>query len=322
MKKGGNKLLFTVLLVSLLFLISCKPPAAGGDNPRDTSAIVQQVQTGSEGVKVEIIQGYPPTTMYDQNELVALLEVKNKGNHDLDPGNCFVQATGFDPNIITGGLETGFDRPHSCAEGLSGDPLEGKNIYNTEGGFNQIEFHSPSVILPTGVFEYNPTLQFNTCYRYETTANPQVCIDPLFFQVNREQKTCQVRDISMGGGQGGPVGVSNVAVDMVGSKGIFEITVRNFGTGIVFDPNVNLRSCNPSRTDNDKVEYIVELSGGSPIDCKPRDNVLRMSNNQGKIVCSFNIGNTPAYETPLRINLQYGYLESYEQALKIVKTPE
>lgn len=250
---------------------------------------------------------------------MTIVEVKNKGNHDLTQQDCFVQITGFDPNIIRGG----FNIPRSCAENVN--ILEGKNVYNVEGSSNQLEFRAPTVNLPSGVFEYNPVLNFVTCYNYHTTASPSVCVDPLFYQVTSQQKTCLPHNVGTGGGQGAPVGISYVGVNMVGSKAIFELNVVNYGTGRVLSPYAGIQNCGEasvSYTDLDKVGYKVQLSGGSLIDCKPRDGFVRLVNNQGKIVCQFSIPGASAYETPLLVDLDYSYIQSYQKPVKIIKTPE
>lgn len=317
MKRSGMvKLVLTLLL--LLLIVSCRRVPAG-DQPRDTAANLQQVQTGIQGVELQFLGSYPPPLIYDQNELVAIVNVNNKGNHDLQSQECFVQITGFDPNIITGG----FNNPRSCADNVGG-VLEGKNVYNLNGGSNQIEFKSTGIQLPPNVYEYNPILNFLACYHYQTKANPSVCVDPLFFQVTAEQKTCLPRDVPMAGGQGAPVAVSYVGVDMIGSKAIFEITVRNLGIGRVLSPHADVRSCGQASldyTDLDKVGYTVEMSGGSIVDCKPRDGLVRLDNNQGKVVCQFDIPGSSAFETPLRITLDYNYIQSVTKPVKIIQTP-
>src|SRR3989344_8771522 len=126
MKKSVSMLLLVILIA--LFLVSCKPKPGAGDSPRDTAAALQQVKTGTQGVEIKLLQDSPPSLLYDQNELIALVEVKNRGNYDLRAQECFVQIGGFGSNIISGG----FSSPRSCAEGLG--TLEGKNLYNTAGG--------------------------------------------------------------------------------------------------------------------------------------------------------------------------------------------
>ncbi len=315
LKQGVLILGITILM---LFLVSCKGQVAGGEKPTDTAAALKIVQSGTQGVQVELLPNYPPSMIYDLNEFLALAEVKNLGNHDLQPEECFVQVTGFDKNILGSGLL----QPRRCAEGLS--ILEGKNVYNTKGGVNQIEFKSTSVRLPPGVFEYSPLLNFVTCYRYVTIANPSVCVDPLFYQVTADQKTCRPTNVMMGGGQGAPVGVTYVGVNMVGGNAVFEINVANLGSGKVLSRNSDIQNCGQAsidRTELDKIDYAVRLSGGSKVDCRPRDTI-RLTNNNAKIICTFTIDGPSAFETPLMIDLEYNYIDSFTKQIQIVRTPQ
>lgn len=318
MKKSVSKIAIVILMVSFLLLVSCKPKPGAGETPLDTAAALQQVKTGTQGVELQLVQDSPPAILYDQSDLLALVEVKNKGNYDLKAQDCFVHVTGFDPNIISGS----FAGPRSCAEGLG--VLEGKNLYSTEGSSNLLEFES-SVNLPLGVADYNPTLNFLSCYHYHTLSNPSVCVDPLFYQVSAEQKTCRPIDVPMAGGQGGPVGVTYVGVDMVGSRAIFEINIKNLGTGRVLSPFANINNCGQASLeykDLDRVQYNVEMTGGGKVNCKPQDGFVRLSNGQGKIVCTFDLPGASAFETPLLIDLDYSYADSFQRAVRIVKTPQ
>lgn len=313
MKKG-----VVIAILVFLFLVSCSR-LPQGERPQDTAAVLKAVSTGTQGVYLSTLPRYPPDVLYDQNEFVAIVEVRNRGNYDLQPQDCWVRVTGFDPNILGQSMVGA----RSCAENVR--VLEGKNIYNTQGGFNQLEFRSTNVKLPEGVFEYTPTLHYMTCYNYHTIASPQVCVDPLLYQVTAEQKTCIPRDVGMGGGQGGPVGVSFVGVDMVGKKAIFEINVVNSGGGKAVSPETHIQDCGGSNLnyqDLDRVKYEVQLTGASLVDCKPSDHFVRLVNNQGKIICSFNLASGSAYETPLRIDLDYGYIDSIQKPVRIVQTPQ
>ncbi|MBI2662530.1 hypothetical protein HYX11_03660 [Candidatus Woesearchaeota archaeon] len=320
MQKSVRKTLFLSLLIfSLLFLISCSK-VAGGETPPDTAARLKAVQTGTQGIVLRIMPNAPPPIIYDRNELVAIVDVDNKGNFPLEPTECFIQVTGFDPTIIKGSMNS----PHSCAENYPGI-FEGKTIYNLNGGTNQIEFRSPNVILPPGVQEYSPILNFLSCYHYHTIANPQICVDPLFYQVTSQQKTCIPKSVGMTGGQGAPVAISNVGVEMTGGRAVFTITINNIGGGRVLSPYANYQECGQAsiaRTDEDKVVFDVKLAGASLVDCKPRDKIVRLNNGIGQIFCTFNIPGSTAYETPLSIDLDYSYMQSFTRPIKIVKTPE
>jgi hypothetical protein len=316
MKKG---LMLVVLLFTVLVLAGCGERIAQGDEPLDTEAALRLVQTGTQGVEIELQTNLPPSLVYDDSELIALVEVHNRGNYNLDAHECFVQITGFDPNIIRGD----FGRAASCTENYG--VLEGKNVYNVEGSTNQIEFRAPSVTLPNGVFEYEPKLNYLACYQYHTIANPEVCVDPLFYQVTAEQKACTPTNVPMAGGQGAPVGISYVGVDMVGSKAVFEINVKNFNpAGRVLSPYADVRACGQASLnyqDLDRVGYNVQLTGAGYVDCKPTDGLVRLVNDQGKIVCTFDIPGSAAYTTPLLIDLDYGFIDSFSKPVKIVQTP-
>ena len=121
--------------------------------------------------------------------------------------------------------------------------MPGKNVYNIEGGLGNVEFKSGSIALPTGVDRYNPPLVATACYEYKTLASPEVCVDPGFYELTSEQKACQVQDFGLSGGQGAPVAVTFVNVDMVGSKVVFEIDVANVGGGRVVSPRASLAKC-------------------------------------------------------------------------------
>ncbi len=310
------------LLVLSLLVASCKPGvASAGENPEQSGALFQNSRTGTQGIEIIAAESHIPKVLYDENELSVVLSIKNQGSHTVNENNaadCFIHVTGFDPSIIKGN----FNKPRSCAENLNG-PLSGKTVYNTDGGFNQIEFRSELISLPPGVFEYEPNLNFLTCYGYRTFANPSVCVDPLFYQVSAEQKACIPRNPALGNGQGGPVSVSNVNVDMVGDKAVFQITIRNYGPGRVVSRNTDMSACASTPlqyTDLDKVHYTVSMSGGSLISCQPQDFV-RMSNKEGKIICTFNIDSNMAFETPLSIELDYNYIDAFHEKIKIVDTP-
>ena len=307
-------LILTFILLALL-LTSCKYKPEAGERPIETEAALRMVQTGTQGLELRFLPDYPPHSLYDTTEFVAIAEIWNKGNYDLEPGTCFIHLIGYDTNLIRGVIP--YD---SC---IRGSTLEGKKTYNLDGSFNQIEFKSTNAMLPFGVFEYEPTLNLVACYEYHTAANPLVCVENSLYTIASEQKACFVRDVSTPGGQGAPVGISYVGVDMAGDKAIFEINVQNYGTGRVLSSESSLNNC-PYKLeyyDLDKVRYDVTLSGGSLIDCKPTDRLVRLTNNQGKIVCTFDIGNAQAYETPLMVRLDYNYMQSLLQPVKIIKTP-
>jgi hypothetical protein len=304
--------LSVVMIIGLFLLNSCTLIPQGEDE-QSTSAVISQVQSGTQGIEVDFVSNYPPRTLYDISEMVMLLEVENKGAYNVGSTECFLQVTGFDPNIVRG-----IDYVQSCG------PIDGKNVYNLDGGWNQVEYSSTSLTLPDGSLQYSPNLNLVWCYAYQTIANPSICVDPLFYQITSEQKACLPKDVSMAGGQGGPVSVTYTGVDMIGDTAVFEISVQNSGGGRVLSPYADISNCGESVLDYedlDRLSYSIEMTGGSLIECSPSSGLLRLSNEVGKIVCSFRISGSTAYETPLQITLDYNYIESTQQGIQIISTP-
>jgi len=314
MKRG----VVIALVCAMLLLTSCGQQDNRQNTPQDDAARLQILKTGVQGVQTRILPNYLPPIIYDSNPITMAVEVYNKGNYPLQPQDCYVKVMGFDPNIIRGS----FNRIAPCSEGQG--TLDGRELYNVEGTFNHIEFDSTDITLPQGLREHSPTLNILTCYNYETVAQNDVCLDPLFYDITPEQKACIPQDIGMAGGEGGPVGVDFIGVDMIGGKAIFEINVRNYGSGRVLSPNTDIRTCGTGGLtvqDFNRVQYSVSLPGGNVPDCKPRDGFVRMNNGLGKILCTAQIPSGSAYKTPITIDLDYGYIESLQQPIRIVQTP-
>ncbi|MBU1111766.1 MAG: hypothetical protein ABIG93_03740 [archaeon] len=308
-KKG----LLVVSLVLLVFLLASCNRVPAGEEPMETSVALAQVQSGTEGLKASFVTGYPPSKIYDINDFVAIVELENKGNYDLSAYDCYLQITGFDANIIRG-----INYVQSCGD------IDGKSVYNLDGGYNQVQWESSNIDLPTGTYEYSPNLNLVMCYNYQTRTSPSVCVDPLFYQITSEQKACTPQNVMMGGGQGAPVSVSYVGVEMTGDTAIFEISVRNSGNGRVLSPYADIVNCGEASLDYDdldKILYNVEMTGGSLIKCTPSDWLVRMSNDAGKIICSFRINGATAFETPLQITLDYNYIENLQKSIQIIETP-
>ena len=308
MKKVG-----LVILVGL-FILSCTP--LNPENINQVSAVTEFVRSGVQGVDMRFVQNLPPRQIYDTADLFALLELRNLGNYDLGRETfqqCVVQLGGFDPSIIRG-----INERQSCGD------LPGKSEFVVDGGFSTVEFASSSIILPQDVDKYEPPLVATACYEYKTVAAPQVCIDPDFFEITSSQRACDVRDFGLGGGQGGPVGVTYVNVDMVGSRAQFQIEVANLGSGRVVSPRASITQCPGGLRykDFDEVQFQVELSGARLVRCAPSDQFVRLGDGRGRFVCTFDVGNVPAYETPMRIELNYNYMQSIRTPVEIIRTPE
>jgi len=309
-----------IAIVAILIVITevfagCKKTPS----PEAQTGIREEVYTGTSGLKMNFAKNMPPSRMYDTSSLNILLELENKGTSDLSGSKCMLYLSGFDENIIRG-----LDKEKQCAASL-----EGKSILNPEGGYSTQEFSTDLIYLPDYLDKLRQTIQVTACYEYQTTASPVVCIDPHLYEIGPIERACVVKDVLMGGGQGAPVAVTGVEVKMAGRNRVaFNIKVSNVGGGTPLHRGVSLfNECpyNINVKDYNVISYNVEMAGAYKIRCVPEiegEPAIRLVDGKGTIYCTFGISGDAAYSTPLRITLDYSYIDSISKDIEIIKTPQ
>jgi len=300
-----------IAILAIILIISL----TGCDNIRKDPDKVDEkkVYTGTEGLAMQFMKDLPPSKIYDASTLIIVTEVENKGTSDLSGSKCIAHLHGFDDNIIRG-----IDADKYC-----GKNLWEKSISYPEGGRDTVEFSSDKLDLPKSVDSLPQKFILTACYEYETIASPIVCIDPQLYKIKAIEDACTVRDVSLSGGQGAPVSINTVEVDMISENKVgFTIHISNVGGGTVLRPGVSLTNClsNLDYDDYNIIDYDVDMTSGSMIDCSPEK--VRLVNDRASIYCTFRISGESAYTTPLEINLDYNYLDSISKDVEIVNTPE
>lgn len=305
------------LVMALLFITSC---GYIGGNSRENAN--ENYRSGSQGLVINFMPNMPPSRVYDNEKLTVAVEVRNRGATDIQSSSSRLYLAGFDNSLISG----------VSTAGNNIGTLEGKSMYNSEGGYTNVIFDGYiGSIGSRNIDEYNPTLQVTACYRYETIADPMVCIDMDPFSPTNQEKICNANTVqNLGGSQGAPVAVSSVQTEPSKGKMRFKIYVSNVGGGLVFKDGYNyLNRCNPYNAQglefNDidmvRVEE-VKVAGTSILpSCKPLENGYLRLKGAGYIICEYSGATGPAYTTPLTIKVSYGYRNSITKPIQIVKNP-
>ena len=295
---------------------------------------------GTQGLDLQFLSKNPPTRVFytganpNSPLFTVMVEVRNKGTHTvgtLGPG--YVYLSGYDPNII------------DFQEDLAGqsDLLDfaGVSSFNPDGDYTVLEWQGyigyGGTEWPVGADKITPKLKATACYPYRTIANPMVCVDPNPFSP-KEDKSCRIKNIITEGGQGAPVVVSSVKQEATKEQLYFEINIRNaHDKGLAYDINrvtcsgsgPDARCCPSSLGYEDLNIIIYRVSLGQTLltDCKPQYQMytaptnefrIKMTDGKGKIYCSIeNPGGTSEYETPLHIELDYGYETWDERQIEI-----
>jgi len=304
-KKNVLSAIFLILILLIVSGASCQGRGKNVEEP------TWEAFEGKEGLFMEFVKDSPKRQVYAtyDSDLSVLVELENKGSYDTD---FELYLTGFDPYILVG-LDSNSGRNYGT--------MVARSTYQ-EGDHKFVEFTASSMELPEGVEVYKPTLLLSNCYGYKTIANPMVCIDPTRYGVSLGQKSCEVKDISMGEGQGAPVAVTRVKQTMANRKAIFNIEIENVGKGDVLRKGIGTKCpFDLNYEDINIIDYYVESSEGLLSNCKP-ENKVRLIDGKGRIFCTYTTSEDYTYPMPLRITLDYDYLDTETRDIEIIKAPE
>jgi hypothetical protein len=297
-----------VLSITFLFLIvsavSCPKLTGGGKGEEEG------VFTGTKGLTASFIPGMPPENVWKDVSFDIGVEVQNQGRLDVSNGGVCVKS--FTTQT--------FGKGDQCSSlGL----IHGKEEFS-EGEVKQFISNGfvPQEELTRDI-TYPITAQ--VCYIGEVVANPNICIrsvDPLI------ESRCEVKDISLSGGQGGPVAVTKVHQDIIPGETqnelLFTINVKNVGGGRVVDQERMNADCTGLDKISERgiVRVEVSLPGYGSARCQGEEGKLRLtSSGEGEIMCKgIMVPSDVSFPLPLNIGLTFGYVSSFPGGFTIKKT--
>ncbi len=338
---------FKKIIMTMLVLVLIISVAACPTKKKDAKTKIEELRTGTEGMKIRFMPNNPPATVYVgdssnlQNKIDIAIELVNKGVYpqpeESKAMNGKLYLSGYDKNIIDL-AQPSYDLSKSTS-------LFGKTLINFEGGTEVVTF-TPQVKLENlKVDKYEPIFLATLCYEYKTIAGPSVCIDPDPYPTIKQKKVCEVKDTTLTS-QGAPIAVTKIEEKALSEKTQFMITVKNVGAGDVLrfidTPQAQgasaqqsgnpIDKCDPygknklTKEDIDKVYVEGVTIGDQFLQCWPfaesnakaNQGHIRLQNGEGSIICELlkennaYPGGTTAYTTPLKIELKYVYKTTAE----------
>lgn len=198
------------------------------------------------------------------------------------------------------------------------------------GEMNTISFDGYITNWPQGLDRTDRPINFlvTNCFLYSTVATPQVCIDPAPY--DQGIKVCQPRRITFNGGNGAPIVITSIEQENARRKVFFDINIRNAGGGTVFDVGA-MEACSPyfpgrlTTQHLDRVYILDARIAGNQLRCTPdRANPVRLINGEGNFRCEYDMEFATAksaYETPLVLELGYGYSTTMRRQTTIRRVP-
>lgn len=235
--------------------------------------------------------------------------------------------------------------------------LDGKTQINPKGDEILIPMGAKTGKLDPQSETRTSTITATLCYPYKTTLSTTVCIDPDAAGIRPGKKVCNVKEIAFSSGQGAPIAVTKIEPQMVPEldnnivKPQFLIFIENRGLGNSVDINNYNNVCGKS-------DFVSEAAAGTkPITniwnvaflraygsgnnqqlvCCPnlegkcdesesnKDKLagfIRFRDKKDFVRCTLKEGvskNFDAYTSPLRVEIDYGYVQTFTSSFIIQK---
>ena len=301
-----KKIIIPFLLIILILLSSCS--GVGLNSNKETKGV--DFHKGTQGLTMKFVNDAPASKIFENSQLSIMVEYSNKGVFDIRAGKIYL--SGFDRTYI--------DPQPDYLPNLEAD---GKDIFNPDGRITQTTtFSDHSIQLPEDVDRLTQTIKATACYNYRTEASTSVCINPKK-NTNIRQDICQIRPISLSGGQGAPIAVTKIEEEIYKNKLQFKIYFENVGSGTVYLQG-HTRNCHTTldRAYVNKIEVNEVSFSGKTMRCEPRNPITLDDRGNGFIFCYYegNLGDD-AYETVLNIKLDYGYRDTIQTNVEILQEP-
>ncbi|MFC1741937.1 hypothetical protein ACFL3V_05355 [Nanoarchaeota archaeon] len=315
---------FTIFIIILLVIVisGCKGGAGGFFKGKTDEIETYNFRSGTDGVVMKFVEGMPPKQFFVGTDFTTGIRISNMGAHDITD-KADIKILLPDKSAFSFGSSFGSDKSKSFM-------LTGKSLYIKEGQEDVIMFPMKALCFPgydgsrtSIITNYSAKMQATACYYYETTANVDLCVDTLKFKRQKgEEVVCDMKTVSLSGGQGGPVGVVSIS-PMIIPQGT-EKTTLQLGISVKKLKGMSYRIFHPDQQCDIKGQNQVQVSvmmGKNPLQCSPAEIKIKEKDAVGticKVEMSPNIG---AFKTPITVNMRYYVQHSIFQDIHVEPPP-
>ncbi|MEM3126797.1 MAG: hypothetical protein QW331_01880 [Candidatus Woesearchaeota archaeon] len=242
------------------------------------------------------------SSVYSTESFPVVVNVKNKGEYSVNPGELIVRIKGISLQDFQGILP----------EMRNDKKIEGISEFNIGGGETQLNFapgKARYAVPVVGV--YQPfEIYADAIYNYQTqVVMPQIC----FKENLKDTSVCEVKATKEVYTSGAPLTIDSVEEDTAG-QGIIalKIVVRNAGSGKVTSPNIEFDD-RYNKFAFTSPQGFQCISGGS-------DNEAKFIEGKAEIRCKLKepLQKDAAYVKPLDMTLSYKYKEQINKPIRIL----
>ena len=224
-----------ITTILLLFIAACNATSTQKTKEID-------VRVGFAGLTLEFLKNTPPQRIFESDKFPVVIKIRNTGAADIKDSQA-VLSLGFEKDytqnielLRSGGVQP---LPDLKAENTAAFSLEGKSQINQKGEEEVVSYNlAAGKVDPQSEF-HSSTVMATLCYPYQTILDTTFCMDTDVSSLRPGKKVCRLQDLSFANGQGAPVAISKIEVQMLPSQESGKITpqfliyIENKGQGIV-----------------------------------------------------------------------------------------
>jgi len=315
-------------------------------NPKKTTT-TSSLYKGTKGLELSFVKNAPPSRVFastseeNPSQFKVIVNIKNKGAYDI----ITTSYGDYDPAqkgmfVLT--PEGGYvdfkeiDESQGVFPGDNGALFEirGRSLSNNIG--DEVIIHSTLTARKLSSLSamHASSIFATICYPYQTKVSTSACIDPDIYGLGPGNKACEAKNLAFSGGQGAPVAVTNIEVQMLPQdekvKPQFLIHVENKGNGEVVKKEGYLEACSAGISSGkadplNKFFNVVKIKAKlstQDLKCEQGDNkgMVILDGKKGIVKCSpdsWDSEDKKAYLAPLSIVLDYGYTKTISKSFNI-----
>lgn len=317
-----QKLILVLLVVAILTITAC-------ENENDDEISQTGFIGGTDGVDISFAKNAPPDKVADQGqeEFEVVVELTNKGEHEILKEDVFVELEGFSASAF--GLND---------EDLIAHPED--DLFARRKSPDGSTISSPSIPVVFEGLNYQKdapantefTFRAKTCYKYETISLSNICVKENFNN-DRDGDLCAVSDTRKVSNSGAPVQITKVKQSPQGrdkTSVTFSIQKKDTdNTGTVSRPDTD---CDTAQQNENKV--FVSITGleedvGDSVRCigllggdSSSGFVTLTDDKPREVSCTVELQNRNTREQQFRVTLGYDYSAYIDKKVTAVYTPQ
>lgn len=321
----------TSCIILLIFFVSACQSRSGAGTIQQTP-----LHVGQEGISLSFLANLPPNKFYapeegEEVEFEVGIDIANKGAYAITSGYL---AIGLERDYVQFGKWNLEDQSRFSQIDIAGQRLLfnllGKSPIDPLGERATVTASLTPLPLDRLTEQHMTTILVTACYPYATEASAQVCIDADVYNTKPIEKVCSPATVTLSGGQGAPVAVTQVEERILSSGGgeyirpQFIIHIKNVGRGTIVRQDKVETACSAesispeARAQFFNSVYLEELRfsefslSQGHFECVPVE--MKLKDGEGFVKCTLQAALLSAqretYATPLFVRLRYGYFQT------------